>query len=185
MTLTPVLTEEGRDALLAAQLGDGQVVLTSVAFGSAARAPTGEETALVSPFAVVPVTSSSQDTEASAIKLNVQVDGAEIDITEAHPVREVGVFDAEGRLIFYWSTLGSLGAITPDIAYALAMSITLAPADAEVIQIVDGGPPFEAVFEERLLAVEAQLQQPASPLNTALVRARRRAWTTLFLAHGA
>lgn len=181
MSLQPVLTDIGRDALIAAQIGQGQVVISKVALGKAARLPNGTETALVDPFLVWPI-AGSHFIEGGQIDLSVLIEGAQTELTEDQPVREIAFLDAEDRPIFYWSTTGSLGSVTPVTAYALNFSIVLAPADAGVIQIVDAGTSWEVLLAARVGELELKLTSPTSPLNRDLKAVREAAWRNLFLS---
>lgn len=181
MSLQPVLTDIGRDALIQAQIGLGQVVISKVAFGKKARLPTGHETGLVEQFLVWPI-STSTFLESGQIDLAVLVEGAETGLTEDQPVREIAFLDANDRPIFYWSTTGALGAITPATAYALTFSVALAPADAAVIEIIDAGAPWEVLFGARVAALEAKFTSPTSPLNAALSALQDAAWRNRFLS---
>lgn len=154
MSLLPVMTLAGRTKLLASQSGGPAVVLSSVTLGSAARDPTGVEVAVTTPICTGPIATSFLDAAAGRLDLGVMIDGATAGLVADHIVREVGFFDGAGVLIFYWSTLTSLGSITPVTAYALNLSVTLSQADAEVIQIIDQGPPWGALFEARLQTSE-------------------------------
>lgn len=180
MSLTPVLTAIGRDALIAAQLGSTTVVLEAVSFGSTNRDITGDEVALASSFLTAPISSSEAKGDGQ-IDLGVLVTGATSGMVADHAVREIGFFDQDGRLIFYWSTpTGSLGSITPTSDYALVFSVVMAAADAEVITIVDEGAPWDVLFEARVAALEANLT-PTGPAFTAV---RNDSWRILYLALG-
>lgn len=182
MSLQPVLTESGRDALIAAQIGQGQVVISKVALGKAARLPTGLETAVVDPFLNWPI-STSTFIEGGQIDLGVLIEGSQIEpkLTEDQPVREIAFLDEDDRVIFYWSTTGALGSVTAATAYALTFSVVLAPADAAVIQIIDQGAPWEVLFGARVAALEAKFTSPVSPLNRDLAVLKDAAWRNLFL----
>lgn len=181
MSLQPVLTEIGRDALIAAQIGQSRVVIDKVTLGRAARLPLGTETAVVEPFLTWPV-STSTFIEGGQVDLGVLIEGSQTDLTSDEPVREIAFLDEHDRPIFYWSTTGALGSITPQTAYALTFSITLAPADAAVIEIIDQGAPWEVLFGARVAALEAKFTSPTSPLNRDLAAARDAAWRNLFLS---
>lgn len=181
MSLQPVLTAIGRDALISAQIGQGQVIISQVQLGGAARLPTGNETAAVEPFLTWPI-SSSTFLEGGQIDLSVLIEGSQTGLTEDQPVREIAFLDENDRVIFYWSTTGALGSVTPATAYALTFSITLAPADAAVIEIINQGVPWEVLFGARVAELEAKFNSPNSPLNLALSAARDAAWRNLFLS---
>lgn len=168
MSLLPVMTLMGRTKLLAAQGGGTTVVLSSVTLGSAARAPTGAEQAVTTPICSGPIATSFLDPDAIRLDLGVMLDGAVVGLSADHVVREVGFFDQDGDLIFYWSTLDSLGSITPLTAYALNLSVTLSAADAGAIEIIDQGPPWDAIIGLQMAALEA--------------RTRRASFRNLFLA---
>lgn len=154
MSLQPVLTQAGLIKLQAAKAGGPNVVLTTVALGSAARLPSGVEVALTTPICTSPITSATLEPSTGQLDLTAMIDGADVGLVADHVVREIGFVDQDGALIFYWSTLGTIGAITPITAFSLSFSIALAPADAAVIEIVDQGPPWGVLFETRLLAAE-------------------------------
>lgn len=181
MSLQPVLTTIGRDALIAAQIGQGQVVISQVRMGLAARLPTGNETDVIEPFLTWPI-STSTFLEGGQVDIGILIEGSQTDLTEDQPVREIGFLDENGRLIFYWSTTGALGSITPATAYALTFSIVLAPADAAVIEIINQGAPWEVLFGARLADLEAKFTSPNSPLNRALATLNEGAWRNHFLA---
>lgn len=180
MSLQPVLTNIGRDAMIAAQIGQGRVIISKVALGKAARLPSGNETGVVDQFLVWPI-STSTFLEGGQIDVGVLIEGSETDLTEDHPVREIAFLDELDRPIFYWSTPGALGSITPQTAYALTFSVVLAPADAAIIEIIDQGAPWEVLFGARVAALEAKFTSPASPLNRALDVLNDDAWRNLFL----
>ncbi|WP_368933323.1 hypothetical protein [Brevundimonas naejangsanensis] len=181
MSLQPVLTDIGRDALIAAQIGQGQVIISKVALGKAPRLPTGHETGVIDPFLVWPI-STSTFVEGGQIDLGVLIEGSQTDLTEDQPVREIAFLDADDRPIFYWATTGALGSVTPATAYALTFSVVLAPADAAVIQIIDQGAPWEVLFGARVAALEAKFTSPASPLNRDLAVLKDAAWRNFFLS---
>ncbi len=168
MSLLPALTKIGLLALQAAKAGGEPVVLTRIGLGSAPRLPTTDETDLVAPVVSAPITSHTLDPVTGQLDLGVQIDGAAANLTEDHVIHEAGVFDQLGRLIYYWASPNSLGSITPVTAYALNIAVLLAQADAGVIQIVDQGPPWDAVIGQQIAALDA--------------RARRAAFRNLFLA---
>lgn len=169
----PVLTAVGQAAFLAAQSGGPAVSLTHISLGSAARLPTGEETDLTNQFAHAPIASHQLiDLEhGKQLDLGVEFDGPDYDLEGTTPVREIGVWDAEERLIYYWSTTDSLGSLTPATAYGLSIAVAMADAEAEVVVIVDTGPPWGALFEARMQDVEA-----------GIASSRSAAWRNLFLA---
>lgn len=168
MSLLPALTKVGLLALQAAKAGGDPVVLTDVALGSAPRLPTTDETGLIAPIVSVPITAHTLDPITGQLDLGVQIDGKPAGITADHVVHEAGVFDQLGRLIYYWASPDSLGSITPVTAYALNIAVLLAQADAAVIQIIDQGPPWDAVIGRQIADLEA--------------RARRASFRNLFLA---
>lgn len=165
--LLPVLTGVGRAAILEAQGAATFVRIAACAIGRAARLPNGAEVAMTDEIGRGPVASSSLDVAAGRLELGVYLDGSTLGLGGPETVREVGFFDQQGRLIYYWSQPDALlGAVTPQTAYALALSVTLAPADAAVIQIIDNGPPYDLLFEPALASL------------------RRAAWRNLFLSQG-
>lgn len=167
MSLLPALTKVGLLALQAAKAGGEPVVLTRIGLGSAPRLPTTDETDLVAPVVSAPITSHTLDSITGQLDLGVQIDGAAANLTEDHVIHEAGVFDQLGRLIYYWASPNSLGSITPVTAYALNVAVLLGQADAGVIQIVDQGPPWDAVIGQQIAALDA--------------RVRRASWRNLFL----
>lgn len=148
-----ILTDVGAAAINAAHLGGPPVVLTHAKLGAAARLATGAEVDLVAPFAEAAIASSAVDDAAKRIDLGLSFE-AEL-VEDEHDVRELGVFDDQGRLIFYWATdAGSIGALTPRSDYVVALSITLATAPLSAIEIVDQGAPLELLLEPRVIVVE-------------------------------
>jgi hypothetical protein len=168
MSLIPALTHVGKLALQEAKAGGRPVVLSQIAFGSAPRLPTQEEIVLVSPFIARPIGSYTLNPVTGQLDVGVQIDGAAAGLIEDHPVHEAGLLDQLDRLIFYWASPESLGAITPRTAYALTIGVVMAQADAEAIQIVDGGPSWEAAVAQQIAALEG--------------RTRRASFRNLFLA---
>ena len=168
MSLLPALTHVGLLAFQAAKAGGDPVVLTRIGLGSAARLPTTNEEALVAPVVDAPITSHTLDAVTGQLDLGVQIDGAAAGIATDHIIHEAGVFDQLGRLIFYWASPDSLGSITPVTAYALNVAVVLAQADAAVIQVIDQGPPWDAIIGQQMAALE--------------VRTRRASFRNLFLA---
>lgn len=168
MSLLPALTKLGLLALQSAKAGGEPVVLTEVALGSAPRLPTTDETALIAPIVSAPITSHTLNPMTGQLDLGVQIDGAAVGLTQNHIVHEAGVFDQLGRLIYYWASPDSLGSITPVTAYALNIAVLLAQADAAVIQIIDQGPPWDALIGQQIAALEG--------------RGRRASFRNLFLA---
>ena len=168
MNLIPALTHVGLLALQSARAGGPAVTLSRIKLGTTARLPSGNETDVLTAVADAPIASHTLDPVSGQLDLCVMIDGGEIGLTQDHVIHEAGVFDQDGRLIFYWAGLDSIGSITPVTAYALNVAMTLAQADAAVIQIVDVGAPWDAILEPRLQAIAA--------VN------RRAAWRTLFLA---
>lgn len=179
--LQPVLTQIGQDALINAQLGQGRVVIDKVAFGRAARLPLGDETGVADHFLTWPI-ASGRFVQDGQIDLSILVEGSQTELADDQPVRELAFLDETGRAIFYWSTTGSLGAVSPAIGYALTFSIKLAPADAQVIEIISQGTPWEALFGARFDALEAAVLSPTSPLNRELAAIRDAGWRNLFLS---
>lgn len=172
MSLLPVLTHVGLLALQAAKAGGPPVALSAIGLGSAARLPTGAELDIVEHIITAPITSHTLDPDTGQLDLGVQVDGALAGLTADHVIREVGVFDQDGRLIHYWATPDSLGSITPVTAYALNIALTLSTADAAVIQVIDQGPNWGVMVEAAVSAAEARLAQAA----------RQSTFRNLFLA---
>lgn len=168
MSLSPVLTHTGLLAFQAAKSGGAPVVLTTIALGSAPRLPSGTEEALLEQVVSSAITSHTLNPVNGQLDLGVLIDGEAAGVTEAHVVHEAGVFDQVGRLIFYWASPDSFGSITPITAYALNVAIVMAQADAAVVQIIDQGPPWDAVIGQQILALEA--------------RTRRASFRNLFLA---
>lgn len=168
MSLLPALTHVGLLALQAAKAGGDPVVLTTIGLGSAPRLPTGAEAELVAPVVSAPITSHTLNPLTGQLDLGVQIDGPAAGIEQDHIVHEAGVFDQAGRLIYYWASPDSLGSVTPVTAYALSIDVTLAQADAAVIQVIDQGPPWDAIIGQQMAALEA--------------RTRRASFRNLFLA---
>jgi len=156
MSLLPALTHVGLLAFQTAKAGGDPVVLTRIGLGSASRLPTGTEEALVAPVVDAPITSHTLDPITGQLDLGVQIDGKAVALVGDHVIHEAGVFDQVGRLIFYWASPDSLGSITPVTAYALNVVVVLAQADAAVIQVVDQGPPWDAVIGQQMADLEAR-----------------------------
>lgn len=154
MSLLPALTHVGLLAFQAAKAGGDPVVLTRIGLGSAPRLPIGTEEALVTPVVDAPITSHTLDEASGQLDLGVQIDGKAVGLVSDHVIHEAGVFDQLGRLIFYWASPDSLGSITPVTAYALNVAMVLAQADAAVIQVIDQGPPWDAVIGQQMAALE-------------------------------
>ena len=159
MSLLPVLTHTGLVALQTAKGGGDPVVLTRIGLGSSARLPTGTEEVLVTPIIDAAITSHAVDPLTGQLDLGVQIDGAGAGVAQDHVIREVGVFDQLGRLIYYWATTDSLGSITPVTAYALTIALQLSQADAAVIQIIDQGPSWDVLIDEKIAARIARFEQ--------------------------
>lgn len=166
--LIPALTHVGKLALQEAKAGGPAVILSQVSFGSAPRLPTQEETALVAPFISGPISSHTLNPATGQLDVGVQIDGAVEGLTQDYPVHEAGLFDQLGRLIFYFASPDTLASITPRTAYALTISVVMAQADAAVVQIIDQGPPWDAVIGQKIDALE--------------VRTRLASFRNLFLA---
>ncbi|WP_295168220.1 hypothetical protein [uncultured Brevundimonas sp.] len=148
-----VLTDIGAAAINAAHLGGQPVRLVSAALGSAAHAMTGHEAALVQPIATAPISASTVNNVERRIDLGLVFEASQV--AADHDVRELGVFDELGRLIFYWSTdQGSIGALTPRSDYLIALSVTLATVPLSAIEIIDRGAPLELILEPRVIALE-------------------------------
>ena len=148
-----ILTDVGAAAINAAHLGGEPVRLVSAGLGSAARVMTGLEAALVQPIATAPIAASAVNEAERRIDLGLVFEAALV--VGDHDVRELGVFDEQGRLIFYWCTdQGSIGALTPRSDYLIALSVTLATAPLSSIEIIDQGAPLELILEPRVIALE-------------------------------
>lgn len=157
MSLIPVLTAQGRNAIQAAQGTGSPVKLTTAALGSASRVPNGVETALVAEVCRTPIGGYALDPATGQLDLGAVFTSATLGIVADHTICEVGFFDAAGELIYYYATnQGSLGAITAQSDYALALSVVLAQADAAAIQIVSDGSAQEVVLLPRVTALEAK-----------------------------
>jgi len=153
MSLSPVLTHTGLLAFQAAKAGGAPVVLTTIALGSAARLPSGTEEALVTPIVSGAITSHTLNPVNGQLDVGVLIDGEAAGVFGSHVIHEAGVFDQDGRLIFYWASPDSFGSITPVTAYALNVVIVMAQADAAVVQIIDQGPPWDAIIDQKLNAL--------------------------------
>lgn len=153
MSLSPVLTHTGLLAFQAAKAGGAPVVLTTIALGSAPRLPIGTEEDLVTPIVSGAITSHTLNNDSGQLDVGVLIDGQAAGIEAAHVVHEAGVFDQDGRLIFYWASPDSFGSITPVTAYALNVAVVMAQADAAVVQIIDQGPPWDAIIDQKLAAL--------------------------------
>ena len=168
MSLIPVLTAAGRNAIQAAQGTGSPVKLTTAALGSASRVPNGVETALVAEVCRTPIGGYSLDPATGQLDLGAVFSSAALHITADHTICEVGFFDAAGELIYYYATnQGSLGAITAQSDYALALSVVLAQADAAAIQIVSDGSAQDIALLPRVTTLEtevAALQTAAAAL---------------------
>ena len=168
MSLLPVLTIAGRNKLQAAQGSAEYVVLTTAALGSAARVPNGQETAMTAEVCRTPIGGHSLDDATGQLDLGVYFDGPGLGIVADHTITEVGFFDQDGVLIYYWSTAqGSLGSITAQSGYQLALSVTLSQADAAVIQIESDGSADAVVLQGRVEALEAGLKAAQLALPSA------------------
>lgn len=150
MSPSPVLTHAGLLAFQAAKAGGAPVVLTTIALGSTPRLPSGTEEALVTPIVSGAITSHTLNNATGQLDVGVLIDGEAAGLTASHVIHEAGVFDQDGRLIFYWASPDSFGSITPVTAYALNVAVVMAQADAAVIQIVDQGPPWDAIIDQKL-----------------------------------
>lgn len=168
MSLLPALTHVGLLAFQAAKAGGDPVVLSRIGLGGEPRLPTGAEYELIAPIVDAPITSHTLEALTGQLDLGVQIDGKAVGLVNDHVVHEAGVFDQLGRLIFYWASPDSLGSITPVTAYALNVAVVLAQADAAVVQVIDQGPPWDAVIGQQMAALEA--------------RTRRASFRNLFLA---
>ena len=155
MSLIPVLTAAGRNAIQAAQGAGAPVKLTTAAIGSASRVPNGVETALTAEICRTPIGGYTLDANTGQLDLGAVFSSAALNIKADHTICEAGFFDAAGELIYYFATnQGSLGAITAQSDYALALSVALVQADAAVIQIVSDGSAQEIVLLPRVQAAE-------------------------------
>lgn len=157
MSLFPVLTAAGRNALQAAQGLGSTVKLTTAALGSASRVPNGVETTLVAEVCRAPIGGYALNAATGQLDLGAVFTSAALGITADHTVCEVGFFDAAGELIYYYATnQGSLGSITAQSDYALTLSVVLVQADATLIQVVSDGSAQEVVLLPRVAALEAK-----------------------------
>lgn len=166
--LLPALTHVGKLALQEAKAGGSPVILSQISFGSAPRLPTQEETSLVAPFINGPISSHTLNLETGQLDVGVQIDGALDGLTQDYPVHEAGLFDQLGRLIFYFASPDTLASITPRTAYALTIGVAMAQADAAVVQVVDQGPAWEVIVDQRI--------------RDALRRVNARSYRNLFLS---
>lgn len=148
--LIPALTHVGKLALQEAKAGGPAVILSQVSFGSAPRLPTQEETELVAPFISGPISSHTLNPATGQLDVGVQIDGALEGLTQDYPVHEAGLFDQLGRLIFYFASPDTLASITPRTAYALTIGVVMAQADAAVVQVIDQGPAWEVIVDQRI-----------------------------------
>lgn len=158
MSLIPVLTAAGRNAFQAAQGAGRSIKLTTAAIGSASRVPNSQETALVSEICRTAIGGYTLDATSGQLDLGAVFSSAALNIKADHTICEVGFFDDQGDLIYYFATnQGSLGAITAQSDYALALNVTIGPADAAVIQIVSDGSAQEIVLLPRVQNAEAAI----------------------------
>ena len=168
MSLLPVLTTAGRAKLQAAQGSAQYVVLTTAALGGAARVANGEEHALTTEICRTAIGGHALDAATGQLDLGIYFDGPALGIAADRAVTEVGFFDQDGVLIYYWSTAqGSLGSITSQSGYQLALSIVLSQADAAVIQIQSDGTGDAIVLQARVQALETGLSAIQAALPAA------------------
>lgn len=176
MSLLPVLTNAGRAKLQAAQGTAQCVTLTKAALGATARVPTGQELALASEICRTAIGGHTLDPVSGQLNLGVYFDGSVLGIGADRTITEVGFFDQDNTLIYYWSTAqGSLGSITSQSGYALALTIALSQADASIIQIHDDGSAPDLVLGPRMQAVEAGLAAVVLQLPAAGAAAAKQA----------
>lgn len=163
------LTDVGAAALADAVAGGPAVEITHVALGSGAGPLTGAETALGIEVARVPVGASRVVDAVATVGAEFPVGSVAAD----RSVREVGLFDADGRLIFHAAVApgATLGALTPATAYAVSLQVALKAAPDGVIVFVEADPPSELLLLSRVSALEVQL-----------ARLKDASWRNLFLA---
>ena len=131
---TPVITEQGKDALFAAMTADEAVRVTDIALGDVGWPATAAATTLQHECQRVPITGSRQLQDRQQ-HLTTIVQGE-----ASYWVRELGVYLADGTLLAVWSdeqhTL-AWKAANVDLILAFDIALTDLPTDKLVIEATD------------------------------------------------
>jgi len=136
-TLAAITTNAGRAKILNQDQQGLSVRITHLAVGSAGYTPVATQTALQAEQERVLIADSRENPEQSRLDLSAVVNSA-----LEYWVREIGLYDEDGVLVFLWSAPQaslSLGYKSANVDFLLGLSLSLADLPADAITIVDQG----------------------------------------------
>jgi hypothetical protein len=136
-TLAAITTNAGRAKILNQDQQGLSVRITHLAVGSAGYTPVATQTALQAEQERVEIADSRETPAEDRLDLSAVVNSA-----LEYWVREIGLYDEDGVLIFLWSAPQaslSLGYKSANVDFLLGLSLSLADLPAEAITVVDQG----------------------------------------------
>lgn len=138
LNLQVITTDIGIQAVLDAQAQGLTLRLTHIGLGDGAYTPTKARTALQSRKVLLPIASSQVNQAAHQLDLSAAAQGA-----EEFWVREVGIYDEAGRLVFVWSDpVTALGYKSAPSRFLVGLSLIITEVPLGGLTIVDQGQPL-------------------------------------------
>ena len=148
VVLLATVTETGLQALMDAENHGLKLYLTEIAFGDQGYIPTRSQTSLKHEILRVPIASGKVYKEDHVLDLSSMLP----EDTPEFPIREVGVYDENGRLCFIWShpdvKIGDKSRFMT-VLVGLRMQVTDVPFDR--IEIVETNPDVKLLYAEEFL----------------------------------
>ena len=148
VVLLATVTETGLQALMDAENHGLKLYLTKIAFGDQGYIPTRSQTSLKHEILRVPIASGKVYKEDHVLDLSSMLP----EDTPEFPIREVGVYDENGRLCFIWShpdvKIGDKSRFMT-VLVGLRMQVTDVPFDR--IEIVETNPDVKLLYAEEFL----------------------------------
>ncbi|WP_294948238.1 phage tail protein [Sulfurivirga sp.] len=155
--IQPVITDAGLAAVFAAQNDGLAATISHMAIGDAAYTPTAARTTLGHERLRVPV-HSARRADSDRIHLEALFEG-----TEAFWIREVGFFLEDGTLLAVWSDPSqALGYKSADVAFLLALDLTLAAMPPDSVTVNATGPDVNLYIADHLAVITAAIADQAN-----------------------
>jgi len=149
LNLEVITTTVGLQAVLDAQNKGLTLRLTHIGLGDGAYTPTKQRTALANRRVLLPIASSNLNASNYQLDLSAAAQG-----DEEFWVREVGIYDEAGRLIFVWSHPSqSLGYKSAPSRFLIGLSLVVTEVPLGGITIIDQGQPLNLAIGD----IEADL----------------------------
>ena len=153
----PVITDAGLAAVFAAQNDGLAATISHMAIGDAAYTPIASRTTLGHERMRVPV-HSARRADSNQIHLESVFDGS-----DAFWIREVGFFLEDGTLLAIWSDpTQALGYKSVDVAFLLALDLTLAALPPDSVTVQSSGPDVNLYIADHLAVITATLAGQAA-----------------------